>query len=181
MPPRPLLRLLLAGLPLTTLGGKRLLGSTKRLPNYPFAELVEFSSTFWTTPDAMPRLTKMLAVSRAGVTAARDKGLHSALNMAAFYGNVDGVKALIAAGADVNNPDVNGHTPMHHALLSRSLPASETVQAAIIRSLLAANATVSTAKDGTTALSLAENNCGKHAKVRCDVIVRAIRDFVPPR
>lgn len=166
-----LLFILLASLPLTTLG----------LPKYPFAELVEFSSSFWTTPDAVPLLTKMLAQSRAGVIQARDKSGHSALNMAAFHGSVDGVKALIAAGADVNNPDINRHTPMHHAVLSRRLPAGESSHVAIIRALLAANATLSTAKDGTTALSLAENRCGKQQNRRCDVIVTAIHDFVPKK
>ena len=40
--------------------------------------------------------------------------------MAAYWGNPDAARALLAAGANPSNPDVNGHTPLHHAVLSRT-------------------------------------------------------------
>ena len=70
----------------------------------------------------------MLSHSKEAVLAARDKAKHSALNIAAWHGNVEGVKLLIAAGADANNADVNGHRPLHHALHAQQ-PKPEIVQA----------------------------------------------------
>ena len=60
---------------------------------------------FWDSPSAVTDLQALLASSKAEVLAARDKATHSAMNIAAYHLNVEGVKALIAAGADVSNPD----------------------------------------------------------------------------
>ena len=81
--------------------------------------------------------------------------------MAAFNGNVDAVRALIAAGASVNHPDENQHTPLHHAVISiatraRKLPAGEKGQAAIVRALVEAGAKLTKAVEGKTALQFAE-------------------------
>ena len=74
---------------------------------------------FWDSPSAVTDLQALLASSKAEVLAARDKATHSAMNIAAYHLNVEGVKALIAAGADVSNPDKNGHRPLRHKVLSK--------------------------------------------------------------
>ena len=53
---------------------------------------------FWDSPSAVTDLQALLAASKAEVLAARDKATHSAMNIAAYHLNVEGVKALIAAG-----------------------------------------------------------------------------------
>ena len=93
------------------------------------------NSNFWRSEEtAVSKLKVMLENSRQDVLAIRDKAKHSALNVAAWQGNVEGVKLLIAAGADVNNADVNGHRPLHHAVRAKK-PKLQIVQA-----LLAAGA-----------------------------------------
>lgn len=52
-------------------------------------------------------MRKWLAESKDVVITARDGVNHSALNLAAYAGSVPLVKALLAAGANPNNPDVN--------------------------------------------------------------------------
>ena len=113
--------------------------------------LAQFSSDFWMRPNATAELAELLAgPSRDAVLSARDRSKHSALNMAAFRGHLDGVLALIAAGADVHNPDLNLHRPLHHSVLG------PTPHAEIVRALLAAGATLQTAKDGKTPLQIAQ-------------------------
>lgn len=114
--------------------------------------LAEFSSPFWDAPNATSKLATHLMDDREAVLGARDRSSHSALNMAAFRSNVGGVKALIAAGADVDNPDRNLHRPLHHSVLG-PMPKAE-----VVRALLAAGATRNaTAKDGKTALDYSRN------------------------
>jgi len=109
--------------------------------------------TFWSSKEtAITKLKGMLSHSKEAVLAARDKAKHSALNIAAWHGNVEGVKLLIAAGADANNADVNGHRPLHHALHAQQ-PKPEIVQA-----LLDAGASPGAmAKDSETALGRAKS------------------------
>ena len=130
LPGRLLLTLLLVLAQPATAAKKR----TKKSTATGIARLADFHHEFWTTPTALAELKEYLERSRDQVLAVRDKVNHSALNIAAFKGNIDGVKALIAAGVDVNNPDANNHRPLHHAVLSPE-PRPEIVQA-----LLAAGA-----------------------------------------
>ena len=95
---------------------------------------------FWDQPGAVAELQALLVSSKAEVLAARDKAKHSAMNFAAFHLNVEGVKALIAAGADVSNPDKNGHRPLHHTVLSKQAGARPGDQKAIVEALIAAGA-----------------------------------------
>lgn len=95
---------------------------------------------FWESPGAVADLHAMLASSKAEVLAARDKAKHSAMNIAAYHLNVEGVKALIAAGADASNPDKNGHRPLHHTVLSKQGGARPGDQKAIVEALIAASA-----------------------------------------
>lgn len=102
---------------------------------------------FWDSPSAVADLQALLVSSKAKVLAARDKTKHSAMNIAAFHLNVEGVKALIAAGADASNPDKNGHRPLHHTVLSkqarignRDQKAIARDQKAIVEALIAAHA-----------------------------------------
>ena len=95
---------------------------------------------FWESPSAVADLQAMLASSKAEVLAARDKAKHSAMNIAAYHLNVEGVKALIAAGADASNPDKNGHRPLHHTVLSKQGGARPGDQKAIVEALIAARA-----------------------------------------
>ena len=77
--------------------------------------------------------------------------------MAAFALNSAGVRALIAAGADVQNPDINKHRPLHHAVLSRPYSKdNDAAQLATIKALLAGGA-LANAKDkfGKSALDIA--------------------------
>ena len=93
---------------------------------------------FWDSPSAVTDLQALLAASKAEVLAARDKATHSAMNIAAYHLNVEGVKALIAAGADASNPDKNGHRPLHHTVLSKQAGARPGDQKAIVEALIAA-------------------------------------------
>ena len=95
---------------------------------------------FWDRPTAVSELNELLSTSKPAVLAVRDKAKHSALNIAAFHLNVAGVQALIAAGADVNNPDINNHRPLHHTALSPHGKARSDDQLAIVRALIAAGA-----------------------------------------
>jgi hypothetical protein len=95
---------------------------------------------FWDSPGAVVDLQAMLASSKAEVLAARDKAKHSAMNIAAYHLNVEGVKALIAAGADASNPDKNGHRPLHHTVLAKQGGARPGNQRAIVEALIAARA-----------------------------------------
>ena len=95
---------------------------------------------FWDSPSAVTDLQALLASSKAEVLAARDKATHSAMNIAAYHLNVEGVKALIAAGADVSNPDKNGHRPLHHTVLSKQGGARPGDQKAIVEALITARA-----------------------------------------
>ena len=95
---------------------------------------------FWDSPSAVTDLQALLASSKAEVLAARDKATHSAMNIAAYHLNVEGVKALIAAGADVSNPDKNGHRPLHHTVLSKQGRARPGDQKAIVEALITARA-----------------------------------------
>jgi ankyrin repeat protein len=45
----------------------------------------------------------------------------TALDVAASYGNLECAKALIAAGADVNHADSEGHATLHTALCRKML------------------------------------------------------------
>ena len=95
---------------------------------------------FWDQPGAVTELQALLVSSKAEVLAARDKAKHSAMNFAAFHLNVEGVKALIAAGADASNPDKNGHRPLHHTVLSKQAGTRPDDQKAIVEALIAAGA-----------------------------------------
>lgn len=121
---------------------------------------------FWERADATTALESLLISSRASVLAARDQGRHSALNMAAFALNADGVRALIAAGADVQNPDNNKHRPLHHAVLSPYFKDKAVEQLSIVKALLAGGA-LANAKDkfGKSALDIATS-----AKLSSEVI-----------
>ena len=113
--------------------------------------LATFDSGFWMKENATAELAEALASwRRADVLAARDRSNHSALNMAAYRSHLDGVRALIAAGADVNNPDLNKHRPLHHSVLSLK-PSPE-----IVRTLLEAGASVRADKKGSTPLDYAQ-------------------------
>ena len=104
----------------------------------------------------------------AEALAVRDGAKHSAVNMAARYGNPRAVEALLAAGGDARNADVNGHTPIHHAVLSLApnrkgparlgAPPPEAfgpAAARTIRALLAAGADANARdKNGATPLAL---------------------------
>ena len=116
------------------------------------ARLADFHHEFWDTSNAITELKAYIDREHDAVLAVRDKDNHSALNIAAYKGNIDGVRALIAAGADVNNADVNFHRPLHHAVLSSS------PRADVVKALLAAGAR-RTEKDrfGKTALDYARN------------------------
>jgi ankyrin repeat protein len=119
--------------------------------------LAEFASPFWSDSDALAKLNALLASSRDQVLSVRDSGNHSALNMAAYRGSVDCVRKLIQAGADPNNPDVNAHRPLHHAVLGCKASASrQSVATDIARLLLAAGGRADArAKDGASALTYA--------------------------
>ena len=120
---------------------------------------------FWERSNATTVLDNLLQSARASVLAARDQGRHSALNMAAFALNADGVRALIAAGADVQNPDTNKHRPLHHAVLS-PYKDKAVEQLATVKALLASGA-LADAKDkfGKSALDIAAS-----AKLSSEVI-----------
>ena len=98
---------------------------------------------FWAQPNALEELTRLLNTSPADVLAARDSKHHSALNTAAYNLHVEGVRALISAGADIHNVDKNNHQPLHHAVLSPLAAAHGNAQLQVIRILLAAGANVS--------------------------------------
>jgi hypothetical protein len=134
-------------------GGRKLTKARSSAPPgmpLELAQLVDFHSNFWRTTTAPAELSRMLSSSHADVIAARDVANHSALNMAAYNANLQGVQALVAAGADVSNPDKNLHRPLHHAVLGMT-PSAEVVSA-----LLAAGADAS-AKDrfGKSPLAIA--------------------------
>lgn len=101
------------------------------------SRLRSFHSTFWYSTNAVDELRGMLAAQRAAVLAARDVANHSALNIAAFHGSAEGVRMLCGAGAAASNPDVNRHTPLHHAVLGKTRPET---RAAAVSALLAAGA-----------------------------------------
>ena len=95
---------------------------------------------FWDRPAAITELEHLLASSKAEVLAVRDQANHSALNIAAFHLNAAGVRALITAGADVNNADINGHRPLHHSALSPQGGTHPSEQLLVVEALLAAGA-----------------------------------------
>jgi len=138
----------------------------------PVSDLVEFKPPFWRLPSAMDRLTQLLASSPKVVLNARDKGNHSPMNMAAFHGNLPGVRALIAAGGDAGNADKAGDTPLHHVVHGHHYwvdehkellradspllsPAMMEVRAQIVHALLGAGARVTANRKGHTARTLA--------------------------
>ena len=125
---------------------------------------------FWDSPSAVADLEAMLVSSKAEVLAARDKAKHSAMNIAAFHLNVEGVKALIAAGADASNPDKNGHRPLHHTVLSEQGVTRPGDQKAIVEALIAAHADPG-AKDvsGKTPADI----CGASKNGACGLAVTA--------
>ena len=116
--------------------------------------VADFHAPFWDqTNISKTELPALLAASRDGVLQARDRAHHSALNVAAFRGNIAGVEALIAAGADVNNADVNMHRPLHHSILGKA-PVPAVVS--IVKALIAAGSDTSArAKDGKSAMDYA--------------------------
>lgn len=59
---------------------------------------------------------------KRGQASARDMTVHgiTPLHTASGLGNLDLVKILIAAGADVNAPDEDGETPLHRALSTKN-------------------------------------------------------------
>jgi ankyrin repeat protein len=125
---------------------------------------------FWDSPSAVAELQALLVSSKAEVLAARDRAKHSAMNIAAFHLNVEGVKALIAAGADASNPDKNGHRPLHHTVISKQGGARPGDQKAIVEALMTARAD-SGAKDvsGKTPADL----CGASKHGACGPAVTA--------
>lgn len=58
------------------------------------------------------------------------------LHLAAFEGSVDTVLLLLAAGANVNTPDLDGWTPLHYAARNESQAEP------LVRTLVAAGAIV---------------------------------------
>ena len=121
-------------------GGRRLTPPVKGV-----ARVAAFSDKFWEAPDAISQLSQW---NMSDVLAARDKARHSAMNIAAYKGNLAGVKALLAAGGDPSNPDVNLHRPLHHAALGLCA-ACPNVE--IVRVLLAAGASANVKdKNGKT-------------------------------
>jgi ankyrin repeat protein len=56
-----------------------------------------------------------------------DRAGRSPLFYAARDGDVDEIKRLIRAGADVNLKDVNGHTPLHFAAQEQKVEAAKTL------------------------------------------------------
>jgi hypothetical protein len=98
------------------------------------------SRAFYVTgpPDAMDAtaLDELKRMLPAAINATDDAN-HHPLNMAAYWGNLDAVRALLEAGADVSHGDINNHTPLHHAALS---DAPEPVVNTIIGLLLQAGA-----------------------------------------
>ena len=95
-------------------------------------------------PDAMnaTALLELKMLLPAAINATDDSN-HQPLNMAAYWGNLDAVRALLEAGADVSHGDINYHKPLHHAVYS---DAPEPVISTIIGLLLQAGASP-TAKD----------------------------------
>ena len=77
------------------------------------------------TTHGLEKLHELIERNRGEVINARDKHDHTPLNMAAYWGNPEAAKVLLAAGANPSNPDVNGHTPLHHAVLSRTNTAEQ--------------------------------------------------------
>ena len=60
------------------------------------------------TTHGMIKLKDLVERNRAEVINARDKHDHTPLNMAAFWGNPEAARVLLAAGANPSNRDVMG-------------------------------------------------------------------------
>ena len=95
-----------------------------------------------------------------------DAQQHTALNLAAFRGNLRAVQALVRAGADVEHADEGQHRPLHHAVLGS---ASDAETAEMIRALSSGATTPNArAKDyrGIDALQYASGARGRTPKPR---------------
>ena len=79
-----------------------------------------------------------------------EEGGWTPLHRAAYSGDVDAVKALLAAGVDADARDENGMTPLHGAALEGHVD--------VVKMLVAAGADVGAMdKNGVTPVDLAEN------------------------
>ena len=122
---------------------------TRRVPSQPPALRVPASFALvgypnecaCLTPPDKDRQTRLEAFLAASPRAALlpenyDSYNHSLLNMAARYGNVPAVDAIIRAGAaDMRHRDqFGGHTPLHHIMHCQSC--SETIALKVTRMLL---------------------------------------------
>lgn len=57
----------------------------------------------------------------ASINLATDRTQETALHLAARYSRSDAAKILLDAGADPNQPDINGRTPLHAAVAADAL------------------------------------------------------------